>query len=195
MSAIGIKVKKATGDYDLGASKFFGSPTVPDGWEGKFYDTEMFFCQIRLSDLAEYDEENRLPHEGYLYVFLDIESYPFTPRVIYFNGQPSVVIDDFNEGTEGAERFIDAYLMSFTEVDDDAEGIKLFGSPCNWCYDDLVGLNDFSNYDDQPLKIFMQYDPLASEMGFRDNVDGFVYLAFPDGSDKLEDVIYLEERS
>ena len=48
--AIKITAKKAPKDYDLGASKFFGTPTVPPAWNGDFYDDELFFCQIRLSD-------------------------------------------------------------------------------------------------------------------------------------------------
>ena len=67
--AIKITVKKAPEGYDLGASKFFGTPTVPPAWGGDFYDDEIYFCQIKLSDIAELDRENRLPHTGYLYIF------------------------------------------------------------------------------------------------------------------------------
>ena len=48
--AIKITAKKAPEGYDLGASKFFGTPTVPLSWDGDFYDDELFFCQIKLSD-------------------------------------------------------------------------------------------------------------------------------------------------
>ena len=60
--AIGIRVKKADDGYDLGASKFFGTPTVPEAWETDFSDTALFFCQLRLADIAALDTENRLPH-------------------------------------------------------------------------------------------------------------------------------------
>ena len=50
--AIGIKVKKAEGEHDLGASKFFGTPTLPSGMAEAFKDTEIFFCQIRCRDIA-----------------------------------------------------------------------------------------------------------------------------------------------
>ena len=62
--AIKITAKKAPVGYDLGASKFFGTPTVPIAWDGDFYDDELFFCQIRLSDIAELDKDNKLPHTG-----------------------------------------------------------------------------------------------------------------------------------
>ena len=71
--AIKITVKKAPEPYDLGASKFFGTPTVPLAWDGDFCDDEIFFCQIKLSDIAELDTENKLPHTGYLYIFLHTE--------------------------------------------------------------------------------------------------------------------------
>lgn len=58
--AIGIKVKKAPKDYYLGASKFFGAPTVPLAWEGDFYEDEIFLCQINLENIAHLDKENRL---------------------------------------------------------------------------------------------------------------------------------------
>ena len=39
--AIKITAKKAPEVYDLGASKFFGTPTVPLAWNGDFYDDEL----------------------------------------------------------------------------------------------------------------------------------------------------------
>lgn len=182
-NAIGITVKKAPEGYDLGASKFFGTPTVPAEWVNEFDENEMFFCQIRLSDIAELDRENKLPHTGYLYIFLDISSFPYKSRVLYYDGEPDTAIDDFNADVSGAEMRTDAWLMNFAAVEDDAEGIKLFGLPADW------------SYDEYPPKLLMQYDPLASDMGFRDSIDGFAYFAFAEGSDKLEDVTYFEERS
>ena len=113
--AIGIKVKKAPEGYDLGASKFFGTPTVPLGWESDFYEDELFFCQIRLSDIAHLDKENRLPHTGYLYVFLSTEDgqYHLDADVRYVANEPELAIDDFNAEVEGYERYTQAYLMEF----------------------------------------------------------------------------------
>lgn len=182
-NAIRITVTKAQEKYDLGASKFFGTPTVPAAWTDKFDENEIFFCQIRLSDIAELDHENNLPHIGYLYIFLDTGSFPYKARVLYYDGEPDTAIDDFNIEIPGAENLCDAWLMSFAAVEDNAEGIKLFGTPADWCY------------DEEPPRILMQYDPLASDMGFADSIDGFAYFVFADGSDKLEDVTYFEERS
>ena len=71
--AIKIVAKKAPKEHDISESKFFGIPTVPLAWEGDFDDDELFFCQIRLSDIARLDTENRLPHTGYLYIVLHTE--------------------------------------------------------------------------------------------------------------------------
>ena len=67
--AIKITARAAEGEYDLGASKFLGNPTIPGEWLDDFSEDTMFFCQIRLSDIAHLDKENKLPktkcHCGY----------------------------------------------------------------------------------------------------------------------------------
>ena len=181
-NAIGITVTKAQEKYDLGASKFFGVPTIPSEWKSDFEDDELFFCQIRLADIAELDTENNLPHTGYLYVFLDIGAYPYKARVRYFDGEPDMAVDDFNEDFLDEGNFADAWLMSFAEAEEDADGIKLFGVPADW------------SYGEEPPRLLMQYDPLASDMGFMDSIDGFAYFIFAEGSDKLEDVTFFAER-
>ena len=76
MHAIGIHIKKADGNHDYRASKFFGAPVIPAEWQDRFAEDILFFGQIRLSDIAPLDTENKLPHTGYLYLFLDVEMYP-----------------------------------------------------------------------------------------------------------------------
>ncbi|MBQ8861296.1 MAG: hypothetical protein IJ021_00980 [Clostridia bacterium] len=183
--AIGIKVKKAPEGYDLGASKFFGTPTVPLAWNGDFYEDEIFFCQIKLSDIAELDKENRLPHTGYLYIFLETDGgiYHLKSDVRYYDGEPELAIDDFNTAVEGYEQYNDAYLMEFYEADEGADGIRLLGVPSDWAY------------GDEPPKLFMQYDPLGNKMGFLDNLDGFVYFFFGEDEKDLTKVTLQEEYS
>ena len=166
--AIGIKVKKAPEGYDLGASKFFGTPTVPKEWLEDFYEDEIFFCQIRLADIAHLDEEGDLPHEGYLYVFLiaDDGGWRMEADVRYTPQQPELAIDDFNGEVPGYEDFTEAWLMEFAPVEGDADGIRLLGVPSDW------------NYADASPKLLLQYDPLASDMGFLDSMDGYLYLFF-----------------
>ena len=181
--AIGIKVKKSPANYDLGVSKFFGTPTVPLAWDGDFYDDEIFFCQIRLSDIADLDREGRLPHTGYLYIFLETEdgNYHLKPDVRYYDGEPELAIDDFNTAVEGYEQYNDAYLMEFSEADEDEICTKLFGNPSDW------------NYADDPPKLLLQYDPLDNEMDFLDTLDGFVYFFFGEDEKDFEKITLMEE--
>ena len=183
--AIGIKVKKAPADHDLGASKFFGTPTVPLAWEGDFYEDEIFLCQINLADVAHLDKENRLPHTGYLYIFLHTDGgdYDLEADVRYFEGEPELAIDDFNLEVEGYEGFNDAYLMEFCEVDDGEACTRLLGLPSDW------------NYEDKPQKLLLQFDPLDSEMGFLDHLDGFLYFFFGKDEKNFEGVTLVEEYS
>ncbi len=183
--AIGIKVKKAPVDYDLGASKFFGTPTVPLAWNGDFYEDEIFLCQINLADATHLDKENRLPHTGYLYIFLHTDGgdYGLEADVRYFEGEPELAIDDFNLEVEGYEKFNDAYLMEFFEVDDSEACTRLLGVPSDW------------NYEDEPPRLLLQFDPLDSEMGFLDHIDGFLYFFFGKDEKKFESVMLVEEYS
>ena len=183
--AIRIKTKKAPAGYDLGASKFFGTPTVPLAWEDDFYEDEIFFCQIRLSDIAEFDRENKFPHTGYLYVFLHTEDGDdgLIPDVRYFDGEPELAYDDFNAEVEGYERYTEAFLMEFEETDEDEDCTRLLGVPSDW------------SYGDEPPKLFMQYDPLDGEMGFLDYLDGFLYFFFGEDESDWENITLSEEYS
>ena len=181
--AIKITAKKAPEGYDLGASKFFGTPTVPLEWGGDFYDDELFFCQIRLSDIAELDRESRLPHTGYLYIFLQTEGGKchLGADVRYHGGEPELAIDGFNIAVEGYGQFNEAYLMEFSEVDGDEICTRLFGEPSDW------------SYADEPPRLLMQYDPLDNDMGFLDTLDGFLYFFFGEDERNFEKVTLTEE--
>lgn len=170
--AIAISVKKGT--EDEGASKFFGDPTVPAEWEDSFEDELIFFCQIRLEDIAELDTEGKLSHEGYLYIFLDTSDHPYQPVVRIYDGEPDTVIDDFNDISEEFSPLCEGWEMSFTAADDKSKGIRLFGVPSDW------------SYEEQPPELFMQFDPLASDMPFMNEIDGFAYLFYGSGITDLK---------
>jgi len=71
-----------TDDELIGKSKWWGDPDLPEDWEypemtdenGDTYPL-LFLCQIRCADLAKFDTENLLPHEGMLYFFAAVEDY------------------------------------------------------------------------------------------------------------------------
>ena len=177
--AIGLRFKKSTDQSDYGASKLFGSPTVPPHWE--YGENEIFFCQIRLSDIAELDKEYNLAHEGYLYVFFDVTDgeYHIKPIVRYYNGEPTVVIDDFNGVVESYEALSEPYRIEMYSVDDTEDVSRLFGVPSGW------------NYGENPPKMLMQFDPLDIDCGFLDSIDGYLYLFFGDDPKDLSMVTAL----
>ena len=182
--AIGISITKAEGEYEPERSKFFGAPVVPVEWYGQYGDSEIFFCQINLEDVAELDKEDILPHYGYLYVFLDTVGgkHALRPIVRYCPDEPSVVIDNFNEVIEGFE-YTDEWLMEFYEADDSEECTRLLGVPSDW------------NYEEAPPMLLMQYDPLDCDTDFLSDLDGFLYLFFGEDMRRFSDVTLMEERS
>lgn len=183
--AIKIITKKAPDNYDLGASKFFGTPTIPLEWQDNFSDDEIFFCQIRLSDIAKLDEENKLPHTGYLYIFLHTGCgiRDFRADVRYYEGEPTLAFDDFNAAVDGYENYTEAYLMEFSEASEDEDCTRLFGIPSAW------------SQEDHPKKLLLQYDPLDHEMGFLDSLDGYLYFFFGENERDFEKVTLTEEYS
>lgn len=185
MSAIRLKVKKAEGEYDLGASKFLGSPVIPKKWLNAFGNDVVFLMQIRLSDIKDLDKDNLLPHEGYLYFFLDVSNteYSLTPIVKYFKGEPTHCLNGFNDIVDGYEQFVDDYLIEFEECDDYEIGNKLLGKPNDW------------NYAEEPNQLLFQFDPLDSEMGIFSHLDGLIYFFFGEDKKTFKDVVILEEIS
>ncbi len=81
---IGIKTAP-TGEDLFGRSKWWGFPDLPEelDWpsvpvndEGDEYDDPLtFICQIRCEDLAPFDPEGLLPHEGMLYFFAALDYF------------------------------------------------------------------------------------------------------------------------
>lgn len=181
MNAIGIKIKKADTKHDFRASKFFGAPVLPAGWTDMFSEDVIFFAQIRLSDIAKLDTQNRLPHKGYLYLFLDIEMYPYQAMAYYYDGEPVVVVDDFNEVEPQFAHLNEDWLMSFEPVDEDFDGIRLFGVPS-------------SDYETDG-ELLLQFDPLAENTGFLDNIDGYAYFFFGDGVHRIDNIRFTVDRS
>ena len=185
MSAIRLKVKKAEGDYDLGASKFLGSPVIPEKWLDAFNDQTIFLMQIRLSDIKDLDKENKLPHTGYLYIFLDVSEgeYSLKPIVKYCKNEPTHVLSGFNDIVDGYEEFVDDYLMEFEECDDYETGNKLFGKPNDW------------NYVEESEELLFQFDPLDSDMNLFSQLDGLIYFFFGKDRKTFKDVTICEEIS
>ena len=154
---------------------------MPNAWAAKDFGEQIFFCQINLADIVALDTENRLPHTGWLYIFLDTEVYPYMPMVYCCDDKPDTVLDGFNEFDPAFSRLTQVWEMTFAPADDNAEGIRLFGVPTDW------------NYAEDPPKLFMQFDPLVYPLGLFDDVDGFAYFFYGD-DDNIEKIRLWVER-
>jgi len=97
VSSIRIETQPAEeSDFRLGESKIGGTPHLPDNTEWPIYkDISLgFIAQLNLADIAPFDTEKKLPHEGILYFFHEggEEVWGFDPkdregfRVIYHKG-------------------------------------------------------------------------------------------------------------
>lgn len=84
--AIRISTKTAEGAL-TSKSHWWGFPDLPEGIDfpampddankdnGGGEDWLTFICQIRLEDIAPYDCENQLPHQGMLYFFASLDYF------------------------------------------------------------------------------------------------------------------------
>lgn len=139
------------------ASKWWGDPEMPANMEyptievteeGETYDYPLtFLCQINCEDIAAFDHENRLPHEGMLYFFAAIDRW---------HGFDSPTSNDRGEWSKG--HYVVKYAKSinfetfntcmltddedqpltdpeleiiFSECADDAPACRLLGMPGN----------------------------------------------------------------
>lgn len=178
--AIKINLIKAEGEYDYTKSRLFGSPLVPESWEDRFNEDIIFFGQINLKEIAHLDVNNKLPHSGYLYFFLDTEVYPYTAWVEHYDGEVRMIIDDFNDAEPLFAHLNKAYLMEFEAVEDDYDGNKLFGIP--------------SGQYDEDCDLLLQFDPLDTSTGFLEEIDGYAYFFF--GKEKpIDNAYFVIDRS
>lgn len=167
---IKLNVKKGTKKHDFGTSKFLGYPVLPDGWENEFDENILFLLQINLEEIKDLDKDNLLPHEGYLYFFLDVSEGPYNlkPIVRYYAGKPNIVIDDFNNIVPGYEKFTKPYLVSFEEGKDSGDGSRLFGKMSS------------QYYADEEREILLQFDPYDPDLGLFPTFDGLIFFFFND---------------
>lgn len=184
--AIALKVRKVKpGEViDESCSKFFGKPCLPESLKDAYPDDSVFFAQINCAELKELDPDNRLPHEGYLYFFLDAEMYPSEDLYVLVDHsleKPKYVIDDYNESSPICEGLNEAYIISFEKVPADYNGTKLLGCPSN-------------NVDDSNLRpgLLLQYDPMEFDVPFLTTCDGYAFVFFGETEEnKFADADYV----
>lgn len=170
MKSIKINLSKTNEDL-TGKSKWWGQVNLPDNlnlpmieYEDGEDDPMTMVCQIRCADLAPFDKENLLPHEGMLYFFADIDEFVGALHKEKF--------DDDEEPYEEEELDIEDYIdegycgNGMGEWSDDA--FRVLYSPTE------EGLKTHSVYgpDGEPYELpaekitFEVYDD-AEAMGFK----------------------------
>ena len=144
------------------ASKWWGDPDMPENMQypvmqvtedGETFEYPLtFICQINCEDIAAFDPEGKLPHEGMLYFFGAIDEllgygspvptvlgeWPKGNLVVKY--AKSINFETFQTcmltGDEG-EALTDAELeIKFSECPDDADGIRILGGTGNCEVDD-----------------------------------------------------------
>lgn len=153
--AIGFKVRKTERILFCG-SKWWGDPDFPEHMEyptvkvkdeeGETMDYPLtFICQINCEDIAQFDPEGKLPHEGMLYFFGAIDGYlgyetytdngpgewpkgqfvvKYAKNINFETFQSCILVDDDDQPLTEPEM-----EMEFFACDDDANISRILGSP------------------------------------------------------------------
>lgn len=147
-------------------SKWWGDPDMPENMQyptmevtedGETYDYPLtFICQINCEDIAPFDKENRLPHEGMLYFFAAVDDYigyespvhspagewpkgrvmlKYAKTINFETFQTCMLVGDEDEQLTESELEI-----VFSECEDEAEGIKMLSNDLPDGYPDHINL-------------------------------------------------------
>ena len=137
------------------ASKWWGDPDMPENMQyptievtedGETFDYPLtFVCQINCEDLAAFDPENKLPHEGMLYFFAAIDKWlgydsptkndlgewtkghfvvKYAKAINFETFQSCMLVDDEDQALTEREMEI-----VFSACEDDEKCIKMLGTP------------------------------------------------------------------
>lgn len=148
--AIKLTLKKTERILFCG-SKWWGDPDMPENMQypvmevtedGETYDYPLtFVCQINCEDIAKFDNDGRLPHEGMLYFFAAMDDYigyesplhnpsgewpkgrlvvKYAKSINFETFQTCMLVGDEDEQLTEPELEIE-----FSESDDSSEGIVL----------------------------------------------------------------------
>ena len=147
-------------------SKWWGDPDMPENMQyptmevtedGETYDYPLtFICQINCEDIAPFDKENRLPHEGMLYFFAAVDDYigyespvhnpagewpkgrvmlKYAKTINFETFQTCMLVGDEDEQlTENELEIV------FSECEDEDDGIKMLSNDLPGNYSDHTNL-------------------------------------------------------
>ena len=139
------------------ASKWWGDPDMPENMQyptievtedGETFDYPLtFVCQINCEDLAAFDPENKLPHEGMLYFFAAMDKWlgydsptkndngewtrghfvvKYAKAINFETFQSCMLVDDEDQALTEREMEI-----VFSTCEDNEKCIKLLGTPAS----------------------------------------------------------------
>lgn len=147
-------------------SKWWGDPDMPENMqyptmevndEGETFDYPLtFVCQINCEDIAPFDKEGKLPHEGMLYFFAAIDDYigyespvqnpvgewpkgrlvvKYAKAINFETFQTCMLVGDEDEQLTEPE-----LTITFSECEDSENGIKMLARVADAGYPDHVSL-------------------------------------------------------
>ena len=147
-------------------SKWWGDPDMPENMqyptmevndEGETFDYPLtFVCQINCEDIAPFDKEGKLPHEGMLYFFAAIDDYigyespvqnpvgewpkgrlvvKYAKAINFETFQTCMLVGDEDEQLTEPE-----LTITFSECEDSENGIKMLAGVEDEGYPDHVSL-------------------------------------------------------
>lgn len=147
-------------------SKWWGDPDMPENMqyptmevndEGETFDYPLtFVCQINCEDIAPFDKEGKLPHEGMLYFFAAIDDYigyespvqnpvgewpkgrlvvKYAKAINFETFQTCMLVGDEDEQLTEPE-----LTITFSECEDSENGIKMLAGVADEGYPDHVSL-------------------------------------------------------
>lgn len=165
-------------------SKWWGDPDMPENMQyptievtedGETFDYPLtFVCQINCEDIAPYDPQGLLPHEGMLYFFAAIDEWigydspthngigewpkgnfvvKYAKSINFETFQSCILVDDDEQSLTEPELEI-----IFSECENDADGIKLLGIPyygeVREQYPDMLNLLQLDENDEIGMRFY-----------------------------------------
>lgn len=157
-------------------SKWWGDPDMPEAMEYPMTEDYplTFVCQINCEDIAKFDPEGKLPHEGMLYFFAALDQWlgyesplengigewpkghfvvKYAKEVNFETFRSCIMVDEDDNPITEPEREI-----VFSECADDADGIKLLGIPfyeeIRMEYPDMINLLQLDEDDELCMRFY-----------------------------------------
>lgn len=142
-----IKVNiRPTQDSLVGQSHWWGFPDLPESvdWPANNDgDLLTFICQIRMDEIAQFDPEGLLPHEGMMWFFADMDYFlgdmdarcngigewqRDSYKVIYQKEVDELHTHEYY-WEDGSLAVLEAEKIAFEDAGDEDFGFKLLGMP------------------------------------------------------------------